>query len=84
MEAFKRYRRKKIAELRPYEKGEVLGKRVSISEADKEKGSPKVGDMIARNPNDYSDMWLVEAEYFKENFELLPEKKTPDWVQKES
>ncbi len=49
--------------------GEVLSERVSISVADREKGCPKAGDMIARNPEDHGDMWLVEAQYFKENFE---------------
>lgn len=65
---FKQYRRSQIAELRPYEVGEFLD-RVSISEADKEAGSPKLGDMIARNPKNHSDMWLVAAQYFTENFE---------------
>lgn len=44
---------------------------VSISDADKQKGSPKIGDMIARNKNDYSDQWLIEESYFKENFENI-------------
>ena len=41
----------------------------SISETDKQNGSPKLGDKIARNPKNHSDMWLVSAEYFKDNFE---------------
>ncbi len=68
MSKFKQYRRKAIAELRPYEEGEPLLS-VSISEADRLAGSPKVGDMIARNPKDHCDQWLVEAEYFADNFE---------------
>lgn len=39
-----------------------------ISEEDKEKGSPKSGDMIAINPDDNSDIWLIEKEYFENNF----------------
>ena len=65
---FKRYRRSQIAELRPYVQGEpVVG--VSISKADAEAGSPKVGDMIARNPKNHNDQWLVAAQYFSDNFE---------------
>jgi len=45
--------------------------RVSISDADRAKGSPKIGDMIARNPKNHDDQWLVANEYFKENFEEM-------------
>ncbi len=68
MTDFKQYRRKQIAELRPYELGEVLVG-VSISVPDKEAGSPKIGDMIARNPKNHADKWLVSAQYFVDNFE---------------
>lgn len=66
---FKQYRRKEMAELRPYVEGEVLSERVSISKSDRKNGSPKIGDMIARNPKNHEDMWLVAADYFKDNFE---------------
>lgn len=69
MNAFTNYRRKQIAELRPYEPGEVLSDRVSISPADRDAGSPKLGDMIARNPANHDDQWLVAADYFAVNFE---------------
>lgn len=46
---------------------------VSISSVDKENGSPKIGDMIARNPKDHNDQWLVAEQYFKDNFEQLVE-----------
>ena len=26
-------------------------------------------DVIARNPKDYSDQWLIGEQYFKDNFE---------------
>jgi hypothetical protein len=42
---------------------------VSISEADRQSGSPKEGDMIALNPNDSRDRWLVAKDYFEENYE---------------
>jgi hypothetical protein len=66
---FQCYRRKQIAEFRSYELGEVLDSRVSISAADKDAGSPKAGDMIARNPKNHDDQWLVAAQYFADNFE---------------
>lgn len=68
MSDFKQYRRKQIAELRPYVEGEVLD-RVSISAPDSEAGSPKAGDMIARNPKNHDDQWVVAAAYFADNFE---------------
>lgn len=65
---FARYRRSQIAELRPYVEGETLSG-VSISTPDMEAGSPKAGDMIARNPKNHADKWLVAAQYFADNFE---------------
>lgn len=70
MQDFKQYRRKQIAELRPYIPGEDLGT-VSISAPDREAGSPKEGDMIARNPKNHLDEWLVAAQYFADNFEEI-------------
>lgn len=67
---FQQYRRKQIAELRPYLEGETL-QGVSISEEDRKAGSPRVGDMIARNPKNHADQWLVAEAYFKDNFEPL-------------
>lgn len=69
MTEFAKYRRKQIAELRPYEPGETLPSSVSVSEADRNAGSPKPGDMIARNPTKHEDQWLVAAAYFADNFE---------------
>lgn len=66
---FKQYRRKQIAELRPWQPDDDMS-RVSISAPDKEAGSPKTGDMIARNPKNHTDQWLVAAQYFADNFEV--------------
>ncbi len=71
MSNFKQYRRSQIAELRPFEEGERLDERVSISASDREAGSPKTGDMIARNPKNHDDQWLVASDYFADNFEPL-------------
>jgi len=71
MSEFRRYRRKAVAELRPYEPGESLDARVSVSAEDAANGSPRKGDMIARNPKNHADQWLVAAAYFSDNFEAL-------------
>ena len=68
---FHKYRRTQIAEMRPYIEGEILGDRVSVSKSDQEAGSPKVGDMIARNPANHDDQWLVARAYFEANFEEM-------------
>ncbi len=68
MTNFKEYCRKQIAELTPWTPDFDMS-RVSVSASDKEAGSPKTGDMIARNPKNHADMWLVAAAYFADNFE---------------
>ena len=82
---FKQFRRTQIAEMRPVTKEDIQAFlndknlhslrdtefRVSISDADKNNGSPKLGDMIARNPKNHNDQWLVAEQYFKDNFEEL-------------
>ena len=85
MSTFKQYRRKQIAELRPVtekdikqfsEQGGIIHVEnkdnpltVSISDVDAQNGSPVIGDMIARNPKNHLDQWLVAAAYFSDNFE---------------
>lgn len=87
MSEFKQYRRIQIVEMRPvtgydidnYIKhaGELIvmnGEKVvkvSISVEDLANGSPKIGDMIARNPKNHDDQWLVAEQYFKDNFEPI-------------
>lgn len=66
-EEFKKYRKNTVTELRPYVEGELMGN-ISVASEDFKNGSPKPGDMIARNPNNYRDMWLVSKQYFDDNF----------------
>ena len=76
MSEFTQYRRKQIAELRPYTPGAfwsvdwaaVRFRRKKDTKAPPP-GSPKPGDMIARNPKNHDDQWLVAAQYFADNFE---------------
>jgi hypothetical protein len=67
MAEFTQYRKKQLAEMRPYEVGESL-EHVSIAEGDRDNGSPQPGDMIARNPADHRDQWLVAAAFFAANY----------------
>ena len=73
----KKHRRTQIAELRPVTQHEaenpdiILDAEISVSAADLENGSPKLGDMIARNPKNHKDQWLVSEKYYKDNFELI-------------
>ena len=87
MSYFKRYKRKQITELRQVTisdinefrtKGAIIVHttkdntiEVSISDVDRQNGSPRLGDMIARNPKNHLDQWLVAEQYFKDNFEFV-------------
>jgi hypothetical protein len=80
MTEFAKYRRTQIAEMTPWLPGLDMT-RVSVSLPDGEDGSPKAGDMIARNPKNHADMWLVAAKYFADNFEAMPATPTASRVQ---
>jgi hypothetical protein len=67
---FTPYRRKQIADLRQWRPEDDMTF-ISVSEVDRKAGSPKLGDMIARNPKNHDDQWLVAAAYFEDNFEPL-------------
>lgn len=71
---FKKYKRTNLAELRPVTNVEIATGKVegvSISDVDRENGSPKVGDMIGRNPENHDDKWLISADYAATNFAEL-------------
>ena len=86
MESFKKYKRSQIAEMREVKESDInsyanhgflhitsepFGNNVSISDSDLQNGSPKIGDMIARNTTNHNDQWLVAEQYFKDNFEQV-------------
>ena len=73
---FNRYKRLGFAEARPVTDEEIqerasylIKQGISISQEDQINGSPKRGDMIARNPKNHKDQWLIAKEYFEANFE---------------
>lgn len=67
------YRKKELQELIPWTEDLPMGL-VSISEADRLNGSPKIGDMIAFNPKDKTDIWLVSEKFFNDNYEEATQK----------
>jgi hypothetical protein len=85
MNEFKKYRRTQIAEMRPitfediqrFQDDQIIHVmkdtqfKISISDVDLQNGSPKIGDMVARNPKNHNDQWLVAKVYFQDNFEPL-------------
>ncbi len=70
MSDYKQYKRSAIAEMAEWHPS-LDTRGVSVSDEDIKNGSPKLGDMIARNPENHSDRWLVSAVYFAANFEAL-------------
>lgn len=89
---FKKYRRSQVAELRPVEQSDIdhfshqyderlpafMEWNVSVSNEDLKSGSPKIGDMIARNPKNHNDQWLIAEQYFKDNFEDADSTPVPE------
>lgn len=67
MSEFKEYLRTSLGELRPYVPGEDLTS-VCVSPICVKQGSPQEGDMIARDPKNHADQWLVSRDYFKDNY----------------
>lgn len=68
MSEWKQYKRKGLSEMREYVNGEDMSY-ISVSKEDIDNGSPKIGDMIARNPKNHKDQWLVAKKYFEDNLE---------------
>lgn len=65
---FTEYSRKEKGQLRPWQPSDDMTN-ISVSPEDTKAGSPKAGDMIARNPKNHADQWLVAAQYFADNFD---------------
>ena len=47
--------------------------KVSIADADRQAGSPKIGDVIGKNPNNPQDQWLINEQYYLANYEVSDE-----------
>ena len=73
---FKTYKRTNTSEMRhisteEYANGpqRLIDQGISISKADIDAGSPTLEDMIARSLTNPKDQWLVNKQYFEDNFE---------------
>lgn len=64
----KNYIKKAIQPMEPWSEDTDM-KRVSVSESDKENGSPKIGDMIAHDPKNPDDQWLIAEDFFTKNYQ---------------
>jgi hypothetical protein len=62
------YRKKGIQPMFPWTPETDMSS-VSVSLADKKNLSPKLGDMIAVSVVNKKDQWLVNADYYAENYE---------------
>lgn len=65
------YRKKHLQPMEPWTPDTDMSG-VSVSDADRANGSPKQGDMIAVNPENGEDRWLVAADFFEANYEPAP------------
>jgi hypothetical protein len=68
MSDYKDYKRKGSVSARPYVEGEDMTG-VSLSDADRVTGHPKVGGMMARG-EDHNDQWYINEAFFKKNYEV--------------
>jgi len=64
MSEFKQYKHTQIAEARPYKDGDEFAHYLSVPLG----MTPKVGDMIVRNPKKHGQQWLVTKKFFEANF----------------
>ena len=64
---WKKFVKTQITEMVPWEPDFDM-ENVSVAAINKETGSPRAGDMIARDPENHADKWLVAEEFFKKNY----------------
>jgi len=64
MSEWNKFRKKGLAEMRPYVPGEDLSG-VSVGAG----FTPKEGDMIARDPSNPADVWHVDGDFFRNNYD---------------
>lgn len=66
------YIKKVPQEMREWTEGEDMTK-IAVNQNDRDAfGSPKRGDMIAHDPKNAADQWLISKEFFDEHYIPLP------------
>lgn len=68
---WRKYQNRQLIEMIPYTSGFDMTN-VHISDFDRQNGSPKPGDFIARNQ---TSMWLISAQHHKDNYVVVKEKQ---------
>ena len=64
---YKQYRKKTPIDVMPWSE-DIDMSGVTVNPNDRYAGSPKLGDMIGRNPNNHADRWLISERYFAESY----------------
>jgi hypothetical protein len=67
---WKKYRKHAVTEIMIWS-ADVSMDAISVSPEDRASGHPRTGDMVARNPSNHSDMWLMTEAFFKANYEAV-------------
>lgn len=65
------YVKKKVQPMEPWVDGYDM-EGVSVGSDDAANGSPKQGDMIAHDPTNPSDRWLISSAFFASNYVEAP------------
>lgn len=70
-DAFKKYAH--VLEMRPVKECEYGDRNLDVlmSYSDFAHGSPKKGDMIAREPKNRKKLWLIREKEFKDNYKRI-------------
>ena len=74
--AWKRYRKTVEIEARPWIPAMDM-RHVRVLHTDRLAGSPKEGDMIARQPDDHEDRWLIRGEVFEATYQQAKQDGAP-------
>ena len=67
--SYKKFNNTTVFEITKWDEDFIMSG-VLIGPADVENGSPKKGDVIARDPKDHSQKWLINKSDFKSNFKI--------------
>jgi len=73
MSEWKKYRKTGIAEMKPLLHKDWNPRTLNLSVADRANGHPKMGDMLARDPLNHSDRWVVSGTFFRSHYVPLEE-----------
>lgn len=76
---FRLHRMKRTTPMRPWVEGEDMTG-IAVDATTAAEGGPQPGDMVAHNPGNPQDQWLVRADHYRMHFEPVepePDPATP-------